>query len=63
MKIITKGRMYSWEKTPVTVRFEPDTLKLIDKICKENNLSRQVVIESLLKQVIADPEFVLEVAR
>ena len=61
MKVIKKGRLYSSEKTPLTVRVEPETLKLIDEICKKNDLSRQVVIEAILKQVVIDPEFVLEV--
>lgn len=53
--------MYSSEKTPLTVRVEPITLEMLDKVCKEHDLSRQVVIESILKQVMSDHEFELEV--
>lgn len=53
------------ENTPrtrgVTLRISEETMKKIDKIAEENDLSRQALIEAILEQVISDKNFVVRI--
>lgn len=45
----------------LTLRIDENVMLQIDDIAEENGISRQKLVESILKQVLADKRFVLAV--
>jgi predicted DNA binding CopG/RHH family protein len=58
MKIIKEG---SKKFRTVTLRIPEKVMEQVDKVADKNELSRQELIASILKQVLDDPKFVLKI--
>ena len=56
MKVVKKTKK---ERT-VTLRIDDEVMKKVDSIAKKHELSRQKLVESILKQVTNDKSFVLK---
>jgi metal-responsive CopG/Arc/MetJ family transcriptional regulator len=48
-------------KRNVTLRITDELMKQIDEVSKEHNISRQKLVEAILKQVLTDKGFVLRI--
>jgi predicted DNA binding CopG/RHH family protein len=58
MKIIKDS---SKKYRTVTLRLPEKTMEQVDKVADINELSRQELIASILKQVLDDPKFILKI--
>lgn len=58
MKVTKKEKK---SQRTVTLRIDNEVMEKVDKIAEKNGLSRQKLIEAILKQVTSDKKFVLEV--
>ena len=56
MKIVKKAKK---ERT-VTLRIDEEVMKKVDSIAKKHDISRQKLVEAILKQVTSDKSFVLK---
>ena len=45
----------------VTLRVPEKVMEQVDKIAQKNELSRQELITSILRQVLDDPKFILKI--
>jgi hypothetical protein len=59
MKIIKKDD--NKEYRTLTLRIDKKIMADVDKVAEKNSLSRQSLIAAILKQVLADPKFVLKI--
>lgn len=59
MKIIKE--LNKKQTRTLTLRISEETMKKIDKISDENEISRQKLIEAILDQVASDKSFILKV--
>lgn len=57
MKVVKKQK----PQRSVTLRIDESVMEKVDKVADQYDISRQKLIESILKQVIYDKSFVLEV--
>jgi predicted transcriptional regulator len=55
MKVIKEGK----EFRNVTLRLSEDTMRKIDEVAEENEVSRQKLIEAILEQALGDKNFVV----
>ncbi len=55
MKVVKKTKK---ERT-VTLRIDDEVMKKVDSIAKKHEISRQKLVEAILKQVTLDKSFVL----
>ena len=61
MKVVKVDKKQKNEKTSFTMRLDEDLLKKIDRIASDSNVSRQKLIEAILKRAITDKDFSIEV--
>ena len=59
MKVIEKNKRIPFTKN-VTIRLEEDTLKMILSIAMEYKVSRQLIINRILKKSLASRDFSIE---
>ena len=59
MKIVKEERE---KQRTVTLRVPESVMTQVDKVADKNKVSRQMLITAILKQVVADKNFVLKIA-
>jgi metal-responsive CopG/Arc/MetJ family transcriptional regulator len=61
MKVVKNKKKHRSDKLSFTLRLEEDLLKRLDRIAAEGDVSRQKLIASILKQILLDKDFVVQV--
>ena len=61
MKVVKTQKKGRSTKTSFTLRLEEDLLKKLDRIAAEGDVSRQKLIASMIKQVLSNKDFVVQV--
>lgn len=62
MKLVKSEKAGQREKVSFTIRLDKETLKKLNQVASDGSVSRQRLIESILKQVLTDKDFVLKIS-
>lgn len=59
--MVRADKKHKREKTSFTLRLEEELLRRIDRVATDANVSRQKLVEAILKKALADKDFSVEV--
>jgi predicted transcriptional regulator len=62
MKVVKVEKKQKHEKTSFTMRLDEDLLKKVDRIANDAGISRQKLVEAIIRQAVNDKDFAVEVS-
>jgi len=61
MKVVRSEKKVRHEKTSFTMRLDDELLKRVDRVAADARISRQKLIEAVIKKALSEKDFSVEV--